>query len=156
MLNAKDLGITESEYDALILVRDLLANGSIEHRSRYFPGEPEQVYFNMNYAKAKIITDDRTYQERENVDCGTVACIAGWMSIVNHQVRIDKLTELSHPLNNLFFPNELSDYGDDGCFLIESSWGHITVPQAVRAIDNVLNTGEPNWREVVREEKTNE
>lgn len=152
MLNAKDLGITESEYDALILVRDLLANGSIEHRGRYLPGEPEQVYFNMNYTKAKIIADE----EQKNIDCGSVACIAGWMSIVNPQIRIDILTELSHPLNKLFFPNELSDYGDDGCFLIESSWGHITVAQAVQAIDNVLNTGKPNWREVVHEEKIND
>lgn len=62
--------------------------------------------------------------------CGTCACIGGWMGLKEH--------DESDALIPLFYPA-----------LPRPIWKEITPAQAVRAIDNFIATGEPDWLRVV-------
>lgn len=143
MKTAEELGLNSDEYEALKQVRCLLDTGTI----------PEEN-FKMNHW---------FYTE---YSCGTVACIGGWMQVLlgtqnpsellaNHpftdQVAYHEAALCSvrsgtfyegkpNRLHELFFP-----------LIPRHKWRYITPQQAVKAIDNVLETGRPNWEEVVQE-----
>lgn len=121
------------EYrEALQWVRDQLAEGKLEHVEQSdMPG------FNMAYWGV--------------TDCGTAGCIGGWMEgylkAHGHKdlagaLYSNMLTEerpTLTPLYKLCFPS--------GVKLYEA----ITPAEAVQAIDNVLDDGDPDWYSVVEE-----
>ena len=111
------LGLTKEVLDALLWVRDALDSGKLRH-------ERDGGDFNMRHWL------------RVCSDCGTACCIGGWIEIHTE-------TEFSHHsdterLQDLFFPG----YASDDTYDLRV----ITPQQAVRAIDNFIATGDPNWR----------
>lgn len=135
---AYDLGITADEYEALLWVRRSLSDGTI----------PEERF------------DLGTTYQREARNCASVACIGGWMCMhmLRHACPKTRLHLLrkrpggaidhnvheyvhEHPrLKRLFFlfdRNHQYNYPD------------VTAAHAVRAIDNLLTTGDPDWNGVM-------
>lgn len=125
MLTAQELNIRPAEYRALLQVRKWL---NAEKITENFP-----VRLNMETA---ILTRD----------CGTVACIGGFMVLAhNHlqpKVRLNTSQErdvakyvmrrYSPALYKLLYPKM-------------DTASKITPQQAVVAIDNFLATGDPKW-----------
>lgn len=81
-------------------------------------------------------------------ECGTVACIGGWVAIlggytiperINHYVsHASVISALYYPLRNL----------PSGSLLRKRAWA-ATPAQAARAVRNFLTTGRPAWESVV-------
>lgn len=61
--------------------------------------------------------------------CGTAHCIGGWVRIYYKNINYNKDETFS-----LFYPREA-----------DIPWYKITTCHAVKAIDNFLETGDPNW-----------
>ena len=137
MKTARQLGITAKEYKALLKVRDLLSK--------------REVLFNMG----AIISDERYHPGygRDVHNCGAVCCIGGWMAVVMHGELdnfdfykiecgvIDYVVDKrSQSLSKLFYPTP-----------VDIEWSEITPSQAIRAIDNFMNTGDPDWSSIVQE-----
>lgn len=139
MISAEELGITQKEHDALVWTRDHLAKEAI----KYDPtnGDEPGNTFNMT----SVVLGN---------ECGTVACIAGWMGIymaglqpdakgiyhVNNLVLDEQVREVfrencnnSGPLSELFSPPNIDSYG------------HIDAWWAVSTIDHYLETGSIDW-----------
>ena len=141
MKTARQLGITAKEYEALLKVRDLLSK--------------REVLFNMS-----AIISDKKYHHGYGKDvhnCGTVGCIGGWMAVIMrnkldnfdfNKVKcsaIDSVIDYvvdkhSQSLHKLFYPA-----------LVNIEWSEITPSQAICAIDNFMNTGDPDWLSIVPE-----
>lgn len=124
---AQQLGIEQWEYDKLLQVRDLLESESFFKHSDY--GDlPDGPCFNMG-----------TSCVSEN--CGTVACIGGWMAVLSgmrDETKIADYVDRHSALATLFYPDiSVFDYDN------------ITPLQAVLAIDNMLMYGKPFWHTVV-------
>lgn len=119
MLTARQLGIEEWERDALIRVRNSLRNGSIPAR-----------LFNM-------------YKPDVNPKCGTAGCIGGWVSHYGrlnneeHEEFWGRHIQDGSPFAQLFYPLGIED------------WTDIAPRTAVRAINNFLYTGKPDWAEAM-------
>lgn len=138
MKTASQLGISQTEYEALVKVRDGLAAGLLVHKVLDYPNEQIYVrhcptedvigYFNMNY---------------EGQGCGTVACIGGWMAASMGIDQQDYVQSTGGSLRGLFYPPMMDD-------LEHADYEDITAEMAVKAIDNYLRTGNPFWREVLR------
>jgi len=125
-LNAKQLGIKEQEFWALLHVRDELERGDIVHYDCGRGGIKR--WFDMG------VGGDR-------YECGTMGCIGGWMYAAMHpkatpgrmQGYVNR-HEGDSPFHELFFGK---------------TWSSITPAQAVKAIDNFLECGKPHWEEVL-------
>lgn len=114
---------------ALQQVRDDLCSGKITHNA-----------FRMSYW---------TTHSRDR--CGTAHCIGGWAEL--HSANIisrgkfyydprDKPVGYDNSLNKLFCP----------IYLDQDKWDStITTCAAIRAIDNTLATGDPNWPEALKD-----
>ena len=168
MKTAKQLGITQKEYDALIKVRDWLKNGTIEFvpESALYNGppvahdHPNAIKLGFNMLQPAIL------MRRE--ECGTACCIGGSMYalmkgeiVKDGHVLFDAMQTGAYvwgkqdhkTLGPLFFPPgamyesglELEP-GDRQFKLMEE----ITAEEAVRAIDNVLDVGDAKWDEITR------
>jgi hypothetical protein len=94
--------------------------------------------------------------------CGTVACIGGWIWLLNKEQPTDngEYTRYAHArasdfvsavcptdschsdLYDLFYPKEVA------------RWSNISPKEAAKAIRNYLTVGSPNWAEVVDPENT--
>lgn len=117
-------GITFQEMGALLGVREMLARGLLKD-----PGalhEDGAHDFNMNIPC------------RLDGHCGTVACIGGTMALLMGQLSPSRYVAgggLNGKLGRLFYPDTA---------LVQ--WQSITPAQAVRAIDNWLDNGNPRWR----------
>lgn len=157
MKTAEELYITQEEYDALLWVREKLASGKIEHSShvRAHDGGVHNM-FNMSVASAPY-------------SCGTVACIGGWMSLKmqdvadaaiedNLKLRWITTAHANNYVGSYAGDNEHREAnGRDGRSQLGRlfypketlAWDPITPAQAVRAIDNYLETGQPRWEEIV-------
>lgn len=131
MKTAEELGITQVIYDGLVRVRELLPQLQlIEYEYRLGDediegSESEPTAFNM----AHWCTTG---------SCGTIACIGGWVE----SLMKTKINTLKSPdgLDQLFFPNPINKNVD--C-------AKITPEQAVKAITNYLEKGEPDWEMVL-------
>lgn len=140
MISAEELGITQKEHDALVWTRDQLAKEAIKY-DPHISDEPGNT-FNM----VSVVVGN---------ECGTMACIAGWMGIymlgikpdakgvyhvntcaINDQVRKEFSKHSSHkgPLSELFCPPNDENYAE-----IDAAW-------AVSTIDHYLETGVIDWR----------
>lgn len=139
VLSAEKLGISVQELLALLGVREALERNLIKHNpkpTRVSPGmlsvpAPDNnasCRFNMSYAG-------------NAADCGTVACIGGWMALAMNKVPTTYVSEQSEQdgLYNLFYPRSLRDNGHD------LHWSLITPKHAVKVIDHFLATGKADW-----------
>lgn len=142
MRTAEELGITQQEYEALLAVRDGLASGALVHELDY-SSCPGARRFNMETTG------------KYSPDCGTVACIGGWMYAAMHNNEITEsdfgrlspaverqanYVSSSSPMGRLFYPPVTYDYHT------------ITTEQAVKAIDNFVEHGDPHWSLVMEGE----
>lgn len=140
--------MTSKEREALIKVRNGLADGSLVHNNPYSEKGQESAF------DLGVCCDHN--------ECGTVACIGGWMWIKMHERKIEMVkgengeyiynlttdqvytasdyVEGHEGLYELFYPPQHFDYHD------------ITPTQAVAAIDNVLNgeTSDPDWETILK------
>ncbi len=134
MKTAEELEMTFIELGALLGTRELLRSGVLKHLSADMRTTSARM-FNMNCAASG------------NDTCGTVSCIGGTMGMLMGKgmegaqlyvlnVRNPKLLELFYPPSRLF-GQKLKSYRD------------ITPEQAIVAIDNFLNTGRPQWADIL-------
>lgn len=117
MLSPKKLGISLKERNAVVKVRDGLANGEYRHALESTPTKSTKRSFNMDY-----------WLDEEQ-RCGTVGCIGGWCSRELNGTNVDaasgsKWHELCYPSGDV-------------------AWHKITPGKAAKAIDNFLTGVEP-------------
>jgi hypothetical protein len=115
MLTATDLGISQAEYEALQVVRDGLASGEFSH-------------------------DERTFDMHatcEATDCGTAACIGGWVALTmgkaRHEANDYVWANERGPLKALYFPRDIP------------SWDDITPAVAAATITSFIDSGEVDF-----------
>jgi len=137
---AKELGLQDEHYCALVKALDALQKGTIRHvrNPRCIHGDGSGLKvdrFNMSYW-------------RTEANCGTVGCIGGTAEVVGG-LEMWSLGNAasdmgdSSGLYNLFYPHELDTPDDD-------DWDKITPKHAVKALKNYLTSGEPRWLEVMK------
>lgn len=130
-------GVTFQELGALLAVREMLKQGLLEHSL-----ERQQ----LDKIKNKHVFSMGNSGEC-NTSCGSIGCIGGYMSMIMHPDITGNLyvrNYRSHSLNLLFFPpNEVAGW----------DWEKITPKQAIKAIDNWLATGKPQWEKVIPKRK---
>lgn len=171
LLSARQLNLSPTEYAALIKVRDLLREESIEHQRS-----------TGNYSHVRA--DEQTHAPKFNMaeaaatyDCGSVCCIGGNMRLIELGVdfsqplirltaeqmgqatrfvmkfKPDYLTEPTplygrNRLAALFYPREIGrSHGADNI----EGWEVITPAAAADAIQNYLTTGDPDWEVVAHQ-----
>ena len=138
MKTARQLRITAKEYEALLKVRDLLSK--------------REVLFDMG-----TILNEKRYRRGFGKDvhnCGTVGCIGGWMAVIMHggldDFNFDRMSDdvisyvergRSSALDKLFYPGGVH----------VDLWSEITPGHAIRAMDNFMNTGDPDWLSIMQE-----
>lgn len=125
-LSATDLGISDVERDALIKVLGMLERGELVHRGTDLVAGHNG--FNMGWAGSRT-------------DCGTLACIGGWVAILRkgHPDPTYVYGSVNGPLHGLYWPRHLR-----GLRLSE-----ITAEHAAHALSNFLTAGKPRWHEVL-------
>ena len=133
LLTAEQLGITQAEYEALLSVRDDLANGRLCHISL------KKLEALMESADYDWYESDATMFNMHEWSCGTAACIGGWMELKlgNRGYFASDHRQSEKSLNDLFykFPGFNSQDKDP------------TPEEAVRAIDRYLTNGPKNpWQ----------
>lgn len=139
MLTAEQLGITDAEYTALLTTRDLLA------------AEQPVINFDMGYCFTHTEACHACQVTEPLNLCGTTACIGGWMSLLmqNSGSLPDEIT----PQQALGMNEYVESYLYTGP-LHNLFWGYPTIGvdpwQGVEAINNFLETGDPQWREVMK------
>lgn len=128
--------LTKKERAALVVVRDMLDSGLIEHKrdvSTFNDCFSEQVYRAKRFFNMSLAVGDS--------GCGTVACIGGWTAATmglepdEAAAFVMRYSERGK-FSELFYPPPAIDYEK------------ITPAQAVKAIDNFLRTGKPRWSSV--------
>lgn len=130
-MTAAALGIERKEFNALGRVRD----GLRENRYIHVPS-PESRLKPLAKGGFNMSEPCEAYQ------CGTVSCIGGCVALEMKMNAGDArayVCSKSHDtsaLNKLYYPEALED------------WPAITPKQAARAIDNFLNTGDPQWARI--------
>ena len=163
MKTAAELGLPQEEYDALIFVRDQLRSGAycyapLDHndiKEWYATPKDERKYLsNPEFPRAARLSIFNMGTIFEKADCNSIGCIGGWMG-----KKLGKSTKpgtaytpplsigaseverwaAHHPvLEHLFYPHAIP----------EDDWQNITPAAAADAIDNVLNTGNADWKAV--------
>lgn len=130
---ARELGVSQREYDALVKVRNGLASGCFVH---------VEYYDELDETEPSRFEDKRIFNmdtSASTSSCGTVACIGGWMkTIMSPKATNDEINDYvcdadTRTLGPLFFPPSNVDMHT------------VTTEQAVLAIDNFLTTGRPDW-----------
>jgi len=132
---ASKLKITLDERAALIKVMGWLKDGVLHEDINGATGK-----FNMN-TKCNAL------------DCGTVACIGGWVYLAMQKIAIYAKTpspvilakacdyvgsHKSPELHGLYYP-----------YQVKKDWGTITSAEAAQAIRNFLTSGDPQWASIV-------
>ena len=132
--------LTKKELGALRAVRDMLDTGLIE-RNRPTTG----IWIRDHIALAMKRIFDMSIPLK-TTNCGTVACIGGWtgammgMSPANAENFVTNYNE-GGKFHELFYPVYNSK--------LTAHYGKIKPEHAVKAIDNFLATGNPNWMKVL-------
>lgn len=164
------LGLSEPELNSLIAVRNMFvqyANTS-EKITSDEDGDGEVLAHTFNGFGGFAMNNGCDIEQVEGFikekeyNCGTKACIAGWMKIHEKGLLVDNsegplvlssktqgeidsfVMEFDYkyedlPAAKLFFPHILNS----------REWDDITLDQAIQAIDNFLYTGDPEWTEVI-------
>ena len=126
-----------AELGALLGTREMLRKQLIVHNLDFWKDGSHQ--FNMNVGCTR------------DGNCGTVSCIGGTMALIMGMDSADAADYVRYhsvgcklakrPIASLFFPPENPKLGD---------WDKITPKQAIKAIDNFLETGRPLWTKVIK------
>lgn len=124
---AQELGLSEAEHAALVLVLEKLEAGRLRHTTVKDAGlvPMGDEWFTMSW-----------WVIGHGGDCGTAACIGGWAERLGKVVFGD--TECRSALDDLFYPPTK----------MFPSYDMITVEMAARALRNYLETGAARWEEV--------
>ena len=139
---AEELDITKQNYDALVLVLNLLEEGAIKHVNTDDLSSEEEydavkefgwqgVIFNMNHWNDPVFNDGKMSFDEDAVKCGAVCCIAGSAEFFG-KTSFKWVTE-DHPIYKLFYPEDVLYYE------------HITDKQAAVALRGYLETGIVSW-----------
>lgn len=131
-----DLGIKDTELDALVKVLRMLERDELRHvevkKSEHGTSRPVRLDFLFNM--------DNLYTSARS--CGTAACIAGTADLFFGSAFIDGSAlrrHLPEAVIDLFCPNAC---GAD-------EWQKITTEQAAIALRSYLTTGDANWAEAL-------
>lgn len=132
MKSAIALAINENEYQALIRILDGLKSGKFVHgRDR----DGERPGFNMG-----------------SFHCGTAGCIGGWVGVlISGGFLGGKAMEMMEGCVHVYAANQSPGLYDLFYPTVETNYSNITIDDAALAIENFLNTGEPNWRVILDE-----
>lgn len=126
-MTAEWLHITDWERDGLIAFLE-------ESRLGTYRSEDK---FNMNHGCLP-----RSAIENGFEGCGTVYCIGGFVALRHgkdwQEANSYVLRSHSGGLKRLYFP-----------YVVGTDWHSITREQAIHAVENYLQTGEPEWAEVI-------
>jgi hypothetical protein len=121
---AADLGISETEFDALAKVLGMLERGEVKHVPAGTRGDDG---FNMTYYG----------------HCGTTQCIAGWAdAIADTRLCGKHAYELPEQLDVLL-------WGPGYSINTDITNNDVSVDQAAIALRNYLTHGEPRWAEAL-------
>lgn len=146
--SAEELGLTETNWKALIGVLGMLERGELVHGELNLKKTRD---WNMRRSKDRLgkvsFNMQATYATSE--DCGTVCCIAGaaehffGATFLNCDGGLEpNFRFYFSSIEKLFLPMFLEGKHSD--------WAKITTDQADTAIRNYLSTGEAQWEEVVK------
>jgi hypothetical protein len=141
VLSHKALGITQAEHRALLEIRELFAGDQFHHDPGQCLDRPNG--FNMNVAM-------------DEGECGTSGCIGGWMHAAmtrDHTAPCVRVSEYvnsgrSRALGPLFYPftdHNFRDLKDQDGQSWDFPYELIPPVYALKAIDNFLSTGDPDW-----------
>lgn len=130
--NHSKLGLSFAEFGALLGTRTMLANNAVVDANGVEQADEKTHKLNMG-----IPCNIR--------GCGSVACIGGTMGQImgmsadeaSSYVYQRDPEDSKEPIAHLFYPPQKYDFGK------------ITPAQAIKAIDNFLATGKPNWDKVL-------
>jgi hypothetical protein len=139
-LEARKLGLTVKERDALIKILGMLEGGVFIHEWLYQPfesGYAVGLAFNMGDF------------------CGTTGCIAGWSDLLCGTKFMERHCDgdawrpgRRRNLQDVFYVN------DDGESLeLDFEYDVITPKQAAQALRNYLTLGKPYWQDVLEQEE---
>jgi len=116
--SAKSLKIPAKDRAALIEVLRRLEAGELQHTDPWCSTIPNG--FN-------------TQTTGKKQDCGTVACIGGWVAFLTNRDSDAYVKRAKDNLCRLYWPDV-------------ESMAAISVAQAARALRSYLTTGQPNWK----------
>jgi hypothetical protein len=144
--SAQELRITPAEHKAALEVREMFAKNKFHHDPDLIVEEPNG--FNMNVA----------HDEGSEGSCGTTACIGGWMFAAMRRDRVAPCVTAHHYVANLcspalvplFYPfcdQKRRDIPDEDGKSYDFDYELIPPEFALKAMDNFLATGNPNWPE---------
>jgi hypothetical protein len=140
MLSHKELKIKKKEYEALIEVERGLRAGEYKHGSPYTEEMSESVKISKDQISEKFF-DINLSSEVDLNNCGTVACIGGWVSFMMQGKTFDTNkaseyvcydTRTDSELYKLYYPDNIA-------------WSDVTPMIAANAIRGYLNTGTVDW-----------
>ena len=112
------------------------------------------------YDEGTTLSHSPDTQGREREVCGTVACIGGWIWLLNKEQPTDngEYTKYAHERASDFvnstYPAETGELYDLFYPKNVMRWSNISPKEAAKAIRNYLTVGSPNWKEVVDPENT--
>lgn len=147
-LSAEALGIKDWEHEKLIETLALLESQTVT-KFRY--GK------NQNGLTFDMAVCGRTRYDRKDHQCGTTACIGGWMFYLHHAGLIEDglypsniadlsynyvMKEHSDSLHDLFFPSYSITFDS------RLAYSDISTEEAVTAIEHFLETGLIDWSHV--------
>lgn len=141
--SAKELGLTQKEWEALITTLTLLDNDAIVHVPS--PKFDEVGPQPKNSEIKKPVFNMRSW--RSQASCGTVMCIGGsaeFFGKLNRDQLMEKAERLEDNgkpgLQNLFYPTRIA-----------GNWNHLTTKQAATALRHYLKTGaEDAWKDTLK------
>lgn len=127
---AEELGLKESERDALLDVLDRLERGEFVHLTRTKARRNYDVGFGFNMSSW----------------CGSVGCIGGWCDTL-HGTAFGE--GFHYGLFQPRLPPDLDDLfaGRDGYWTAPMT--KVTPRQAAQGLRNYLETGKPRWKAVM-------
>lgn len=124
-------GLNDAEHMALLEVKRMLGTNEVIYNPKPVLIEdhdidpPDRNVFNMDY----VI---------QRAECGTVYCIGGFMAMLLGEYPYGFVSgKRDTKIHELFMPSNVIN------------WSEITKEQAIKAIDNFIESGDPRWKEVM-------
>lgn len=131
---AKELKLSDAEFNALVTVLGMLERGELKHIPSHVWENEEKVegdspiYFNMD-------------QWHSTYECGTVCCIGGSAEFFGEVSFFEGGDRDNDDLDELFYPD------------IDGSYESISAEHAAQALRSYLTTGKANWSVICGEEE---
>ena len=137
--SAKELGLTQKEWEALIAIIPLLEHDVIRHA-------PEGSHQTAAVKRAKPVPVFNMSTWHQNLKCGTAMCVGGSAEHFG-KLRTGQLDQKSnilagmgdYALHSLFYPHEIK------------RWSRLTPQMAAVALRHYLKTGrDDSWKVALR------